>query len=143
MEMQVDCEEELVLADVKTKLKKSMGADYDMGSNSRCVPTTLAMLFEGILTRVPDAAIRLTLDAGVIRSADGKEGNAGSAFAPTKYSSNAVEIQAKAKAAYKGMENAPKAMVGIGGGSTKAASAVKSGEPRVRFSFRALPLVAI
>ena len=35
MEMQVDCADELEIGAVKTQIKKGMGADYDMGSNSR------------------------------------------------------------------------------------------------------------
>eukprot|EP01051_Picozoa_sp_SAG22_P012814 SAG22_NODE_1367_length_4592_cov_15.327436_6_plen_255_part_01 len=69
-EMQVDAKDELALPDVKVKLKKSMGADYDMGSNSR--------------------------------GADGAQGNAGSAFAPTEYKSQQSEIKKKAAAAYDG-----------------------------------------
>ena len=71
-DLQTDAVEDLALQLVKTKLKKSMGADYDMGSNSR--------------------------------SADGKQGNADSDFAPTEYKSQQSEIKRTAAASYAGGE---------------------------------------
>jgi hypothetical protein len=85
----VDSLGELELAAIKVKLKKAMGADYDMGSNSR--------------------------------SADGKEGNEGSAFAPTKYDSQQSEIKANAAAAYQGGETV-KVSGGIGSLGNSAVS---------------------